>query len=542
MHRKNNPNKEPKFIVVTGGVLSGLGKGIAAASIGYLISSRLKVTPIKCEGYLNIDPGTMNPLEHGEVFVLNDGEEADMDFGHYERFLDINCKSHWNVTMGKIYQNVFDKERKGEYLGKTVQLIPHVTDEIKNTWFKIAAEEDSDIVLIEIGGTVGDIETALHIEAARQLKKQVGQNNILYIHLTYIPVLKSVGEQKSKPTQQSVNLLREKGILPDIIIGRCSQMLEPKIKQKIATFCDVDPNAVITGLDVDSIYEIPLIFDQENVIDIIHKKLQIYSPPELSQWRKLVHNLKNPESEITIAICGKYTTLEDSYASINESLKHCSAHTKTKINLKFIETTKIENRELTPSQSLQNIAGVIIPGGFGTRGTEGKIQIIKYCRENNIPILGICYGLQLMVIEFARNMCGLIDANSSEINNTQHPVVDLMPEQKQVTSKGATMRLGAYENQLLENSLVHKLYNSTLISERHRHRYEVNPKYHDILKQKGLIISGYSMNNKLAEFIELNNHPYFIGTQAHPELKSKLIRPAPLFLGLVKAAINQLNS
>jgi len=532
----------PKFIIVTGGVLSGLGKGIAAASIGKLLSSKLKVVPMKLDGYLNVDPGTMNPIEHGEVFVLDDGGEVDMDFGHYERFLDTTCRFDWNLTMGKVFNYVREKERKGDYLGKTVQYIPHVVDAIKEKFFAIAEQEQADIMLIEIGGTIGDIENELYVEAARQLKKDVGKENIIYVHLTYVPIPENVNEQKSKPTQQSVNLLRQRGIQPDIVIGRCSQRLDDKIKEKIAAFCDVEKKAVISGNDVNNVYKIPLIFEEEGIMEILHQKLQIYSPPELSHWKTLIQNLQEPIGEITIAICGKYTQLEDSYASIIESLKHCSAHTKHKINLKWIETTEIETGQLTVQKALQEVQGIIVPGGFGSRGTEGKIQVIKYARENNLPFLGLCLGLQLAVTEYARHVCHLDQANSTEINpNTPHPVVDLLPEQRNITNKGATMRLGAYPAFLKENSLAHQLYQSLEVSERHRHRYEINPEYHQILQENDLLLSGRSPDRRLIEFIELPHHPYFIATQAHPELKSKLHHPAPLFYGLIKAALKYRN-
>jgi len=528
-----------KFIIVTGGVVSGLGKGIAAASMGHLLSSRYKVVPMKLDGYLNVDPGTMNPYEHGEVFVLDDGGEVDMDFGHYERFLNVSCKLEQNLTMGKVFHEIRQKERKGDYLGKTVQYVPHVVDHIKSKFFEVAEKENAEVMLIEVGGTVGDMENDLYIEAVRQLKKEVGANNILYVHLTYVPIPVGVNEQKSKPTQQSVNELRKKGIQPDIIIGRCSEYLAPKIKEKIARFCDVDEKAIFSGIDVDNVYKIPFILEKEGVKEILFSKLGLEFDNE-DPWKILLHNLDNLESEINIAICGKYTTLADSYASINEALMHCSAHTKTKINLKFIETTKIELGEVYTKDSLEGIDGVIIPGGFGIRGAEGKLAVIKHCRENNVPLLGICLGLQLMVVEFARNVCNLEQANSTEINSsTLHPVIDIMPEQENVDEKGATMRLGSYQAYLKETSLARKLYNSEVVSERHRHRYEVNPKYHQILNENGLIISGTSKNGRLVEFVEINNHPYFISTQAHPELKSSLKKPAPLFLGLVNAAINR---
>jgi CTP synthase len=523
-----------QYIIVSGGVLSGLGKGIAAASIGHLLSSRLRIVPIKCDGYLNVDPGTMNPYEHGEVFVLDDGGEVDMDFGHYERFLGVTCKSKWNLTMGKVFDMVRQKERRGDYLGKTVQYIPHVTDVIKNHIFEIAGEESADLVIVEIGGTVGDIENELFLESVRQMKEDVGRGNIAYVHLTYVPIPYGVHEQKSKPTQQSVNLLKQRGIFPDVIIGRCSQFLSQEVKAKISNFCDVDPEAVITGLDVEDIYEIPLIFEQEGLPAILHKKLNIYSPPDMTKWRSWIDNLRNPTREITVAMCGKYTRLEDSYASIIESFNHCSAHLSCKINLKLVDTSELEALSF-----LDGVDGVVVPGGFGHRGTEGKIRVIRAVRERNIPFIGLCLGLQLAVIEFGRNVCGLEGANSMEIDpNTPHPVIDILPEQKGISEKGGTMRLGAYRAVLKEGSLVHALYKATEVVERHRHRYEVNPLYHAMITGKGMVFSGSSKDGRLVEFMELPQHKFFVATQAHPELKSRMEAPAPLFYGFVKACLN----
>lgn len=523
-----------KYIIVTGGVLSGLGKGIAAASIGHLLSSRLKIVPIKCDGYLNVDPGTMNPFEHGEVFVLDDGGEVDMDFGHYERYLGVTCKSKWNLTMGKVFDMVRQKERRGDYLGKTVQYIPHVTDVIKSHVFDVAREESADLVIVEIGGTVGDIENELFLESMRQMKEDVGRENIVYVHLTYVPIPYGVNEQKSKPTQQSVNLLKQRGIFPDIIIGRCSQFLTKKVKAKISNFCDVDPEAVITGLDVDDVYEIPIIFEKEGIAEILHKKLNIYSPPDLRRWKQFIDNLRHPKKEITVAMCGKYTKLEDSYASIIESFNHCAAHLSCKINLKWVETT-----DLKDTSFMDGVDGVLVPGGFGHRGTEGKIEAIRVARERNIPFLGLCLGLQLAVIEFARHVCDLERANSTEMDaDTPHPVIDILPEQKEIVDKGGTMRLGAYTAVLREGTLVHSLYESTEVSERHRHRYEVNPNYHQIITEKGMVFSGCSRDGRLVEFIELPDLKFFAATQAHPELKSRMELPSPLFYGFVKACLN----
>ncbi len=493
------------------------------------------MVPIKCDGYLNVDPGTMNPFEHGEVFVLDDGREVDMDFGHYERFLGVTCKSEWNLTMGKVFDMVREKERRGDYLGKTVQYIPHVTDVIKNHIFEIAAEEKPDLMIVEIGGTVGDIENELFLESVRQMQEDVGRENIIYVHLTYVPIPYGVNEQKSKPTQQSVNLLKQRGIFPNVIIGRCSQFLTKEIKNKIANFCDVSPEAVITGLDVEDIYEIPIIFEQEGLPEIIHKKLNIYSPPDLGKWKALIESIRNPGREITVAMCGKYTKLEDSYASIIESFNHCAAHLNCKINLKWVETT-----DLKDTGFLEEVQGVVVPGGFGSRGTEGKIEVIRAVREGNIPFLGLCLGLQLAVIEFSRNVCGISGANSTEMDpGTPHPVIDILPEQRTVKDKGGTMRLGAYPALLKEGSLVRELYGREEVSERHRHRYEVNPDYHAVIQEHGMLFSGISRDGRLVEFIELPGHCCFVATQAHPELKSRMEKPAPLFYGFVKACLER---
>lgn len=520
---------------MTGGVLSGLGKGIALASIGKILSSSYKIVPLKCDGYLNTDPGTMNPTEHGEVFVLDDGAEVDMDFGHYERFLGVNCKKEWNLTMGKIFEMIREKERRGDYLGKTVQMIPHVSNFIRDYFIKTGEENNADIVLIEIGGTVGDMENELYIDAAKNLARKVGKENVLFVHLTYVPIPKGVNEQKSKPTQQSIALLRQRGIEPQIIIARCSEMLTEKIKDRIASDANLNENDIITGIDVNNVYKIPIIFEEQGMSQLIARKLNIPLRPDLKEWKNLIIKREDAQKEFTIAIAGKYTSLEDSYASIIESLHHCEAQLGVKIKLKWIETSSKSMDEL-----LNNIHGVIVPGGFGSRGVEGKISVIKYCRENKIPFLGICYGLQMAVVEFARNVCMLGEANTTEIEeNCAYPVIDLLEDQKGIKNKGGTMRLGMQLALLKENSIVKSLYNSSKISERHRHRYEVNPKFHEILVNNGLSISGISPDGKLVEFIELpmENHLFFVATQAHPELKSSLGKPSPLFYGLVKAAM-----
>jgi len=524
-----------KWLVFSGGVISGLGKGIASVSVGALLSKKYKIISLKCDGYLNVDPGTMNPIEHGEVFVLEDGGEVDMDFGHYERFLNINCKSEWNLTMGKVFDIIRKKERKGDYLGKTVQYVPHVTNLIKDWWLSVAEREKADIVLLEIGGTVGDIENELYLEAARQLKNHVGEDNIMYSHLTFVPLPFGVKEQKTKPTQQSVNLLRQRGIIPDLIIGRCSRPLTGHIKEKVATYCDVKKEAVISGVDVDCVYKIPLVFEKEGILKIIKDRLKMKVSSDLRKWKTLVENIGKGKL-VRIAICGKYMKLEDSYASVVEALKHSDAHLSCKVEISFIETSGLKDVK----KVLENIDGVIVPGGFGKRGAEGKIKIIRYCRENKIPFLGICYGLQLATVEFARNVCDLKNSNSTEIDEkTEYPVIDILPEQRSVSEKGGTMRLGACPAILKRNTKVFGLYGSESVSERHRHRYEVNPEYLEILENGGLVFSGMSPDERLVEYIELKDHPFFVGCQGHPELKSSLLHPSQLFYGFVKAAFER---
>ncbi|RJQ15491.1 CTP synthase (glutamine hydrolyzing) [Candidatus Woesearchaeota archaeon] len=527
------------WVVTTGGVLSGIGKGVASAAIARLLKGNKKIVTMKCDGYLNVDPGTMNPVEHGEVFVLHDGGEVDMDFGHYERFLDVNCKFEWNLTSGKIFDSVITKERKGVYLGKTIQIFPHIVDEIKSKIYDIAKKEFADIMFIEIGGTVGDIENSWFIEAVRQLRNEVGNDKIVYIHLTYIPYLETVTELKTKPAQRDIALLREKGIYPDIVIARSKFELTPKIKEKLALFGDIDAESIITGKDVDSVYEVPLFFRDQNIVQLLNRKLHMKHKEELVRWEELVNTIKHPEHRIKVAICGKYTELHDSYASVIEALKHAGAHLNTGVDIVWLETTDIEKNKVSVKEALKNVNGVIIPGGFGSRGVEGKIQVIQHLRENNIPFLGLCYGLQLAVIEFARHVCNLTEANTTEVKKTKVPVIDILPEQKNVDKLGGTMRLGAYEAVLLKGSVVQQLYNAEKAVERHRHRYEVNPEYHQILQEKGMVFSGMSADKRLVEFIELPNHPYFVATQAHNELTSRLEKPNPLFYGFVKAALKK---
>lgn len=544
MNSKFKYNGKTKFIIVTGGVISGLGKGVAAASIGALLSARFKVVPVKCDGYLNTDPGTMNPTEHGEVYVLDDGGEVDMDFGHYERFLNVTAKKDWSLTMGRIFKMILEKERHGDYLGHTVQFIPHVTDLIKEQFYRIADQEKADVLLIEIGGTVGDLENQFYIEAARQLSHEVGSNNALFVHLTYIPIPSGVNEQKSKPTQMSVRDLNERGIYPEIIIGRCEEYIKPHLKQKIGLFCNLPADHVISGVDVKHVYEVPLVYDAEGIPEILSKKLNIYAPPKLEQWSKLVESLKrnqvSPRKTLTVAICGKYMALEDSYASVVEAIRHSSAHLDLKADVRWVDTEKIENGSISVENALKGVDAVIVPGGFGSRGIEGKIQVIKYVRENKIPFLGICYGMQLAVVEYARNVCGFKDANTIEVETddfkVKMPVIAYLPGQKGIKDMGATMRLGGHDVLIKEGSRAAEVYSSTVTRERFRHRYEVNPEYVKEIEKDGLVFSGKAAGEDIMQIMELENHPYFMACQFHPELKSSLVHPAPLFLSLLKAA------
>lgn len=544
MNSKFKYNGKTKFIIVTGGVISGLGKGVAAASIGALLSARFKVVPVKCDGYLNTDPGTMNPTEHGEVYVLDDGGEVDMDFGHYERFLNVTAKKDWSLTMGRIFKMILEKERHGDYLGHTVQFIPHVTDLIKEQFYRIADQEKADVLLIEIGGTVGDLENQFYIEAARQLSHEVGSNNALFVHLTYIPIPSGVNEQKSKPTQMSVRDLNERGIYPEIIIGRCEEYIKPHLKQKIGLFCNLPADHVISGVDVKHVYEVPLVYDAEGIPEILSKKLNIYAPPKLEQWSKLVESLKrnqvSPRKTLTVAICGKYMALEDSYASVVEAIRHSSAHLDLKADVRWVDTEKIENGSISVENALKGVDSVIVPGGFGSRGIEGKIQVIKYVRENKIPFLGICYGMQLAVVEYARNVCGFKDANTIEVETddfkVKMPVIAYLPGQKGIKDMGATMRLGGHDVLIKEGSRAAEVYSSTVTRERFRHRYEVNPEYVKEIEKDGLVFSGKAAGEDIMQIMELENHPYFMACQFHPELKSSLVHPAPLFLSLLKAA------
>ena len=519
-----------KYIVVTGGVLSGLGKGVVTASIGRILKDKgYSVVPIKIDGYVNVDPGTMNPYEHGEVYVLDDGSETDLDLGHYERFLNISLTKDSNMTTGSVYQTVIDKERNGDYLGKTVQLIPHITDEIKGRIRQFKTE----VVLIEVGGTVGDIENRIFIEALRQMSRE-SASDFLFIHLSYVPIILS-GEQKTKPTQHSVKELLSLGIQPEILIGRCEKELTEETKNKIALFCGLSPENVLSNPDLGDIYHLPLIMNKQNLADLVIGKLNLKRMPVFSsKFDNLVEKIHSVSEEVNIGIVGKYTGLEDAYMSIKEAFKHAGAASSCKVKLKWIEADEIGG------EHLEEFDGLLVPGGFGSRGVEGKISAIQYAREHNIPLLGICLGMQLMVVEYARNMCGLKDANSTESEeDTPDPVIDLLPEQKEIYRKGGTMRLGAYPCVIKEKTIAHKLYDKDQVDERHRHRWEVNPKYIETLSEKGLVFSGKYPNKNLMEIVEVPNHRYFVGSQFHPEFTSRLERPAPLFVGLVQAALEK---
>ncbi|MSP40892.1 MAG: CTP synthase [Deltaproteobacteria bacterium] len=524
-----------KYIFVTGGVVSSLGKGLAAASIGALLESRgLKVTIFKMDPYINVDPGTMSPYQHGEVFVTDDGAETDMDLGHYERYVSTPMGRKNNCTTGQIYETVITKERRGDYLGGTVQVIPHITDEIKRRIF--AAAEGFDIAIGEVGGTVGDIEGLPFLEAVRQVAWDLGRENVLYIHLTLVPFITGGGELKTKPTQHSVKELTGLGIQPDILLCRTDRILDKKIKNKIAHFCNVAENAVITAKDVEWIYEVPLVFHDEGLDERIVEKLNIWTgAPHLERWQKVVNVLTNPKDTVRIAVVGKYMSLKESYKSLFEALVHGGIANEVKVDIECIEAETIEQE--AAELLLKNVDGILIPGGFGDRGSEGKISAIRYARENNIPFFGICLGMQMAVVEFARNLCGLERANSTEFDlQTAHPVIHLMEEQKAIDTKGGTMRLGTYPCVLQNETLAAKLYGREKISERHRHRYEFNNNYRAEFGAKGMVLSGLSPDSNLVEIIELNNHPWFLGCQFHPEFKSRPMASHPLFRGFIEAA------
>ncbi|MDD5771910.1 MAG: CTP synthase [bacterium] len=529
-----------KYIFVTGGVVSSLGKGIASASIGALLETQgVKITIQKFDPYINVDPGTMNPYQHGEVYVTDDGTEADLDLGHYERFTSLNLSKDSNHTTGKIYHTVITKERRGDYLGKTVQVIPHITNEIKRRIAHFGKKRNIDVVISEIGGTVGDIESLPFLEAIRQFKTDIGKENVLYIHLTLVPYIKAAAELKTKPTQHSVKELQEIGIQPDILLCRTEKSLSKDIRAKIALFCNVNEDSVIQAKDVKSIYEVPLMFHKEGLDKIILKKLGMRPRKEnLAKWERIVDIIKTSEKKVTIAVVGKYIDLRDAYKSISESLVHGGIANKVCLDVKWVDAEKLVSNGA--DKYLTGVKGILVPGGFGDRGIEGKVMAIQYARENNIPFFGICLGMQCAVIEFAKNVLKLEKANSSEFDkNSPHPVIDLMLDQKNVDDKGGTMRLGAYPCIAKKGTLLNKIYGKTRIKERHRHRYEFNNNYRQQFEKSNFIFSGLSPNKKLVEVIELNNHPWFIAVQYHPEFKSKPDNAHPLFREFIKAAMEK---
>ena len=538
---KDKKARVTKYIFVFGGVVSSLGKGIAAASLGLLLKQRnFKVTIMKLDPYINVDPGTMNPFQHGEVYVTDDGAETDLDLGHYERFLGYSLSKANNTTAGQVYYTVILKEREGQYLGKTVQVIPHITDEIKR---RIAVfDGEYDFVIVEIGGTVGDIESLPFLEAARQFAIERGFSNALNIILTYVPYIKSAGELKTKPTQHSVKALMEHGIVPDIILCRSETKLNKELKAKIALFCNVDEDSVIDLYDVDTIYEVPLILSKSNLDEIVLRKLNVPSNGlDLEEWKTFVRRIKNPQHRVKVGLVGKYVKYRDSYKSILEAFIHAGSINNTAVDVELIDSEELteENCE----RLLQDLDGVLVGPGFGRRGIEGKIIAIKYVRENKIPFFGICLGMQCAIIEFARNVCGLENANSTEFDKkTKYNVIDLMEEQKKITNKGGTMRLGQYPCKILPGTLAYSTYNQELVYERHRHRYEVNNEYREIFEKHGMVMSGLSPDGNLVEMIELRDHPWFIGVQFHPELKSRAVTGAPLFIGFIRAALKHRKS
>lgn len=532
-----------KYIFVTGGVVSSLGKGITAASLGRLLKSRgYRVTIQKFDPYINIDPGTMSPYQHGEVFVTDDGAETDLDLGHYERFIDINLSKNSNTTTGKIYQSVINKERRGDYLGGTVQVIPHITNEIKERVFRVGQQDNADFVITEIGGTVGDIESLPFLEAIRQVKKDVGKNDVLYIHVTLVPYISAAGELKTKPTQHSVKELRSIGISPDIIVCRSEKPISKEMREKMAMFCDVDPEAVIQNLTARSIYEVPMLMEEQGLDTIVLRKLEMEDKPkDMQGWHDMVARiLKKYDKKVTIAVVGKYVALQDAYISITESLRHAAVANEAELGIHWVNAEEIEADDTDMAKVMAGVDGILVPGGFGNRGIEGKIKAIQYAREHKIPFFGICLGMQCAVIEFARHVCGMADANSSEFNpNSTHPVIDLMPEQIDVEDLGGTMRLGLYPCKVYPDTLTSKAYNAELIYERHRHRYEFNNAFREKIVGKGLVLGGTLPNGRLVEIVELpeSEHPWFLGAQFHPEFKSRPTNPHPLFREFVGAAV-----
>lgn len=535
--------KETKYIFITGGVVSSLGKGIAAASLGRLLKNKgLKVFMVKFDPYLNVDPGTMSPYQHGEVFVTSDGGETDLDLGHYERFIDEDLTKHSSITTGKIYQSVIDKERRGDYLGATVQVIPHITNEIKDRLVEIARDSDCDVLITEIGGTVGDIESLPYIEAIRQMRRDVGYKNTLYIHNTLVPYLETTGELKTKPTQHSVKELKSLGISPDMIILRTRKSLNHEIKEKVALFCDVPVEAVIECIDVDVLYEVMINLKNEGLDLLVSRHLRlIEKESNIDFFEKLVKNIKNIHKKVHVALVGKYVSLKDAYLSLVEAMNHAGYYHLVDIEIRWIDATHINETNI--DKYLQSVDGILVPGGFGQRGIDGKILAIQYARENHIPFLGICLGMQLAVVEFARNVCGLKDAHSTEFDlETKNPVIDFTQNQYEGIALGGTLRLGLYDCEIRKDSLAYKVYNKGIIKERHRHRYEFNNQFKDILEQNGLIFSGINPQSHLVEMIELKEHPFFIGVQYHPEFLSRPDRPHPLFKAFVKQISTKNNS
>ncbi len=527
-----------KYVFVTGGVVSGLGKGITAASLGRLMKARgYKVTMQKFDPYINIDPGTMNPTQHGEVFVTDDGTETDLDLGHYERFIDENLNRNSNVTTGKIYWSVLNKERHGDYGGGTVQVIPHITNEIKSRFYRNTTDNDTHIAIIEIGGTVGDIESQPFLEAIRQFRHEVGYENAMLIHVTLIPYLKASQEMKTKPTQASVRELQGLGLHADVLVCRSEYPLDKMMKDKIALFCNVPKERVLNNLDQEYLYEVPLVMEEENLAGVVCDVLNIENTkPDLADWTGMIERLKNPTKQVTIGLCGKYTSLHDAYISVVEALKHGGIDNHATVNIKWIDSETVNSSNV--AGILSDTDGLLVPGGFGDRGIEGMIEAIRYAREHSIPFLGICLGMQMAIVEYARHVCSLSGAHSIELDpKTPDPVISLLPEQQDVTNIGGTLRLGSYPCVLSEGSLAYSLYQKSMITERHRHRYEVNNDYRDIFTSQGMRLSGTSPDGHIVEMCELPSHPFFIGTQAHPEFKSRPNRPHPLFCGLIKAAL-----
>ncbi len=528
-----------KYIFVTGGVVSSLGKGITAASLGRLLKNRgVKVFMQKFDPYINVDPGTMSPYQHGEVYVTNDGAETDLDLGHYERFIDENLTQNSNITTGRVYSSVIEKERRGDYLGGTVQVIPHITNEIKQKLFDVASDSDAEVIITEIGGTVGDIESLPFLEAIRQMRTDVGYHNTLYIHNTLVPYLSAAGEIKTKPTQHSVKNLQSLGIAPDVIVLRTEHKIEQHVKEKISLFCNVQKDAVVVAENASTIYEVPLNLQKEGLDEIVvrHLQLENTNKADMKEWQQLVNRIKNVSKTVKIALVGKYVSLQDAYLSVAESLNHAGYELDAKVQIEWIDAEKITNENV--KDILKDMDGVLVPGGFGGRAFEGKIATAKYARENNVPYLGICLGMQVACVEYARNMCNLDGANSTEMDpNTKHAILDYLPDQYAGIDMGGTLRLGLYDCLLEKDSLAHKLYNDDLIQERHRHRYEFNNNYRDVIEKAGLKVSGTNPQTNLVEIVEIPEHKYYIACQFHPEFLTRPGKPHPLFSGLIKASL-----